>query len=144
MGAVHDSEEPLGQRLRGAVLAVELHRSHAVGPGEAHVRQVRPGVGRYLEREVREGRVRLLFVVGLVAARPGSGSGSGPGIRGPGSGVQGRMGCHAGLPGRPQRTRVFNERGLSTSFGLEKLVEPINVVKYDKNELNEFIRSQTR
>mmetsp|Transcript_11831 Transcript_11831/g.29564 ORF Transcript_11831/g.29564 Transcript_11831/m.29564 type:complete len:233 (+) Transcript_11831:223-921(+) len=68
MGAVHDAEQPLRQRLRGTVLAIEPNRSHAVGPGEANVRQVRPCVGRYLECEVRESGVRLLLVVGLVPA----------------------------------------------------------------------------
>ena len=69
MGAVHDAEQPLRQRLRGTVLALEPNRSHTVCPGEANVRQVRPCVGRYLECEVREGRIRLLLVVGLLAAR---------------------------------------------------------------------------
>ena len=69
MGAVHDAEQPLRQRLRGTVLAIEPNRGHAVGSGEANVRQVRPCVGRYLECEVREGRIRLLLVVGLLAAR---------------------------------------------------------------------------
>ena len=92
MGAVHDAEQPLRQRLRGTVLAVEPHRSHTVCPGEANVRQVRPRVGRYLECEVRESGVRLLLVIGLLAARATvrlrlrGGSGRRP--------AGGTLGCH--------------------------------------------------